>query len=1069
MSRWQLRSYLAFAGCLFALAFVAFLLPTLQLNAFADRPDQLQRTTSAQWTQAIRVFQSAALEPAGSGVALHGDTAVTSLNGAVYVFERNHGGADNWGLAGLITSTAVDRWQCQEMPLALNSEWLVVGCPETYLFSRNLGGPGRWGLAKQLGSECRALDITDDRIVAGRFPTVTVYLRDLGGVNNWGIEQQLVAGETGTQWFNSFGSAVSIEDEVIAVGAPTWPDLGHPGGVSGYGCVYVFRRDSTAGHWLQVAQMVPDDWAFGFGGSLELSQGRLLGTSELTAGDCDSIPYLFARNEGGADRWGALGAIGGAARQAVGNYVALDRDLAAIGDLCDAQFDYHRAGAARILLQVASIGWTEVAKLIPTAPITWGNWADGVAVSGRTIALSAGAIFEVRGTEVLSLEAESGTVVAPMTLGFDPEASGGRYVFAPAGSTSGRVDLEFWVDTAGEYEVWGRASGIEGIGDSFWFGVDGGAECVWELPWHGWEVVPVVDRDANRSAKRWDLGQGRHVLRVRMRESGAKLDWLEVRRVRPSSAVPVAPGPTPTPVGTLPSPGCSTPQPLLPVGGSLFYCEDEVHLRWSGDCAEYQVQFLFGGGEQRTTGWISGKELALPSGALGWASWRIKGRNQLGLETAWSTPSIYRVGNNPRNLRVVGASCDQITLGWDPPCSCYADWYSIYSGTESIWSTHDDATEETVGGLAQETEYSFAVRAERAKPYCGGYFSDLSRPISATTTAPNLYQEAESGVIQAPMVAEVDGTASGGRCVRSASANSGSVTIQVCLGEEGTFDLWGRVAALGYGSDSFWVSVDGSTEALWEIPVGDWKWAQVTGQGVKQTYQLSRGSHYITVRAREAGARLDAMQLVKSGNLLATPTPTPHVSAIPSATRTATGSSTWTATMTASPTASATATCSVTPTPTATPSATVTRSATPTCSATAEPTASATPTGTPTPPGDLLLTGQVYDAVSGPLVGVAGAEVSVILCMPRRFSTQADGNGYYEQILPAIYLNQCSSVTLEAGAAGYHPMSFVVLVADLRAQRRRDLALVPLPTPTPSRMATLTPQLLRCFLPMLLR
>ncbi|HNR97431.1 MAG TPA: fibronectin type III domain-containing protein [Anaerolineae bacterium] len=708
-----------------------------------------------------------------------------------------------------------------------------------------------------------------------------------------------------------------------------------------------------------------------------------------------------------------------------------------------------------------------MAKLVPTAPITRGSrsWADGVAVDGRTIALHAGAIFEVRGTEVLSLEAESGTVVAPMAIGFDQEASGGRYVYAPVGTTSGRVDLEFRVDTAGEYEVWGRAFGIEGIGDSFWFAIDGGTECVWELPWHGWEIVPVVDRDANRSAKRWNLGQGQHVLHVRMRESGAKLDWLEVRRVRPSSAVPVAAGPTPTPVGTLPSPGCGVPQPLLPVGGSLFYCEDPVRLEWSGDCSEYKVQFLFSGAAERSIGWTGSKEVILPAGGIGWASWRIKGRNQVGQETAWSTPSIYRVGDNPLNLRVVGASCDQITLAWDPPCSCYADWYTVYSGTQSIASTHDHVPVKTVGGLSPETEYSFAVRA----CYRRGYSSDLSRPISATTTAAYLYQEAESGVVQAPMVAEADATASGGRCVRSAAANSGSVTIQVCLMDAGTYDLWGRVAAPGYGGDSFWVSVDGSAEALWEIPVGDWKWAQVSHQGVKRTYQLDPGSHYINVRAREAGARLDAMQLVKSGNPLTTPTTTPQVSATPSATRTATASPTWTATQTASPTASATATRSVTPTPTASPSATVTRSATPTPSATPEPTASATATATPTPPGDLLVTGQVYDAVSGPLVGVAGAEVAVSLCMPRRFSTLADDDGNYELILPAIYLNQCSSVTLEAVADGYRPVSFVVLVADLRAQSRRDLALVPLPTPTPSRTATWTPQPRRCFLPMLLR
>jgi hypothetical protein len=140
------------------------------------------------------------------------------------------------------------------------------------------------------------------------------------------------------------------------------------------------------------------------------------------------------------------------------------------------------------------------------------------------------------------------------------------------------------------------------------------------------------------------------------------------------------------------------------------------------------------------------------------------------------------------------------------------------------------------------------------------------------------------------------------------------------------------------------------------------------------------------------------------------------------------------------------------PTPTTTPTPTATRTATPTATATPTRTPAATATPTEGPPGDLWMTGHVYDAVVGPTPGITGAAVAVLMCTPRSFETHSGDDGYYELLLPADYLNQCTSVTMLAVAAGYESIVQAVTVAELRAQPTRDFALVPLQglTPTPT-------------------
>ena len=111
----------------------------------------------------------------------------------------------------------------------------------------------------------------------------------------------------------------------------------------------------------------------------------------------------------------------------------------------------------------------------------------------------------------------------------------------------------------------------------------------------------------------------------------------------------------------------------------------------------------------------------------------------------------------------------------------------------------------------------------------------------------------------------------------------------------------------------------------------------------------------------------------------------------------------------------------------------------------------------------------MYDAALGPLQGISGATVAASMCMPRSFQTVSEADGSYSMLLPALYLNQCVTITLEATAPGYQTLRFAIPVADLRAQPVRDLALIPLPAPTPTMTPGVTPARFPVWIPVILK
>jgi hypothetical protein len=120
--------------------------------------------------------------------------------------------------------------------------------------------------------------------------------------------------------------------------------------------------------------------------------------------------------------------------------------------------------------------------------------------------------------------------------------------------------------------------------------------------------------------------------------------------------------------------------------------------------------------------------------------------------------------------------------------------------------------------------------------------------------------EAESGTLSGGMaVISNDSTASGQKYVQANS--SGSVTYQINVLVAGKYQLAGWIEDANGSSNSFKVKMDSSSTSTWSLnePVTSWTEDLFSGK----TYTLSAGVHTLKLKYREAGAKIDQLELIK--------------------------------------------------------------------------------------------------------------------------------------------------------------------------------------------------------------
>ena len=342
----------------------------------------------------------------GWAVAVSGDTAVVGApavyseygpSGAVYIYRRNQGGPSAWGQVMKITPVDTDQVEYFGHSVSLDGDILVVGAPSTtvaghdgqgavYIFSRDLGGSEAWGQVKKLiisdgGPEeyfGSAVSLDEDTLVVGA-PAIFyggsdtpgsayIFYRDQGGQDNWGQINRLAASESGG---DAFGSSVSIDQDTLGVGAPEYqpPE----------GAVFVYERDRNgADNWGRTARLIGVQYE-GVGRSVSINADTLV-----------TVDRVYERNQGGADAWGLLTRLRSVdydSDDEFGASVSIAGEMILVG-APSADVGSHVTGNASLFLRRGE-SYPQGAGLFASEGAEFDDFGASVAFDGETIVIGA--------------------------------------------------------------------------------------------------------------------------------------------------------------------------------------------------------------------------------------------------------------------------------------------------------------------------------------------------------------------------------------------------------------------------------------------------------------------------------------------------------------------------------------------------------------------------------------------------------------------------------------------------------------------------------------------------------
>lgn len=294
-------------------------------------------------------------------------------SGSAYIFGRNVGGTNNWGLVKKLTASDGAAYDRFGFSVDIRGNYAAVGAPQDD-------------------------DFVAPSTIVGNKGSVYIFEQNTGGLSNWGQLQKRTA--TDGTFFDEFGTSVSLGTsgarQYLLVGAPKDDDAGTN---SNSGAAYIFRDDMDGTNsWGQIKKLVSTDAAFddNFGFSVSISgQHALVGANlEDNSGfNNNGSAYVFAQTLGGADNWGQRTKLIASDPQDGDNFgwsVALDGTEALVGARNDDDSGVDGGSAYFFSQNEGSPDfWGEVGKVTASDGASNDNFGTSVSISGGNSVIGA--------------------------------------------------------------------------------------------------------------------------------------------------------------------------------------------------------------------------------------------------------------------------------------------------------------------------------------------------------------------------------------------------------------------------------------------------------------------------------------------------------------------------------------------------------------------------------------------------------------------------------------------------------------------------------------------------------
>ena len=340
----------------------------------------------------------------GNSVSISGDYAIVgahqeddnaqetnTLNnsGSAYIFRKDQGGTDNWGLVKKITASTREIGDGFGHSVSISGDYAIVGAylededlnetntlnesGSAYIFKKEQGGPDNWGQIKKITASTRgsgdqfgwSVSINSDYAIVGtqlededaleantlnESGSAYIFKKDQGGADNWGQIKKITASVRASG--DAFGWSVSISGYYAIVGAPYEKEDALEANTLNFpGAAYIFKKDQGgADNWGQVQKITASvrtgldyfGWSVSIGGDHAIvgAPWEDEDASEANTLSAAGSAYIYKKDQGGTDHWGQVQKITASIRadfDVFGISVAIDGDDIIVGAYGEAQ------------------------------------------------------------------------------------------------------------------------------------------------------------------------------------------------------------------------------------------------------------------------------------------------------------------------------------------------------------------------------------------------------------------------------------------------------------------------------------------------------------------------------------------------------------------------------------------------------------------------------------------------------------------------------------------------------------------------------------------------------------
>jgi len=285
-----------------------------------------------------------------------GKEKAADLTTAAYIYGRNQGGADQWGMVKEILFPTSLNYSIRNNAVAISGDNIIIGnanepngtgqfqTGSVSIYNKNQGGSGQWGLVNKLtitGAITRdvlgvSVSIDGDYAVAGATGENTnagaAYIFKRNSVSGqWSQIKKLTSSvPVGNEYF---GNSVAQNGDYIIVGA--YGDARDEQGLNlktNAGSAYIFKKDQNDDNWVQIKKITATDRGAqdSFATSVSISGDYLVigaPNNGVVAKDFFGAAFIYKKNQGGNDKWGEVQKLTGTTRtinDQFGNSVVID-------------------------------------------------------------------------------------------------------------------------------------------------------------------------------------------------------------------------------------------------------------------------------------------------------------------------------------------------------------------------------------------------------------------------------------------------------------------------------------------------------------------------------------------------------------------------------------------------------------------------------------------------------------------------------------------------------------------------------------------------------------------------